>query len=87
MSLMGGVSPPFHELSFESFNPGQQSGVFFFQNTSKVFPRVADKYFKSKKALKEASMQYIIDKSNWTQSATKPRLWNGETLESLRFAG
>jgi hypothetical protein len=99
--------------------------------------RAADKYYKSKKALKEASMQYIltaqtlhqvkvqleklgltpvvhnlyitlqhgeryfifeiggnrvwvkehiIDKSNWTQRVTKPRLWNGEALESLRFA-
>ncbi len=29
--------------------------------------------------------EHIIDKSNGTQ--TKPRLWNGEALESLRFAG
>jgi len=31
--------------------------------------------------------EYIIDKSNWTDRTTKPRLWNGENLESLRFAG
>lgn len=29
--------------------------------------------------------EHIIDKSNGTQ--TRPRLWNGEALESLRFAG
>ena len=40
--------------------PGNSLGFFLFQNTSKVFLRVTDKFFKSKKALKEVPMQYIL---------------------------
>lgn len=51
--------------------PGNSLGFFLFQNTPKVFLNVTDKYYKSKKALKEAPMQYIMTVQNIGQVSEK----------------
>lgn len=59
--------------------PGNSLG-FFFSTASKVFPNVADKYYKSKKALKETSMTRADRILAFCKPQKTPKQWIEEFI-------